>query len=414
MTPWIRFHLGHHMGEMETGRGAWQNLGDKISKQLWSLESEKLCAKARHCTGLEDFGDPPVEEPLRILTESLEREANLHPLGRFLMRIHLQSILETRLQLNEEWRKNSQLPDLPIRRPIFVTGMPRSGSTFLHELLAQDPANRVPRVWEVMFPLPVARPGQRDPRARMADTRLWWFRRLAKCPDSVYPMRATTPHECVAIHSYTLLSQEFISTARIPSYETFLRSTDLTPVYAWQKRFLQYLQLGCPEKRWVLKAPDHVYCLKELLSIFPDAVIIQTHRNPLEVLRSLIQLSEVLYNLFARPGDRDQLAEREAMLLARAMENFIRFRDAHPELENRFIDLSYSDLITNPLAAVRRLYEQLDAPLSEEAAERMRQLISQRSRYQKHNPRLTEFGIDVLHEARRFSQYFFRFGVPCQ
>jgi hypothetical protein len=402
------------MGAKDVGKAAWRCLGDKISQQFWFLDGQALCAKARQSTGLEDFGNPPVETPLQILADSLEREANLHPLGRLLMRIHLQSLLETRLRLNEEWRKSPPLGEQPIRGPIFVTGMPRSGSSFLHELLAQDPANRAPRVWEVMFPVPLARSGRHDPRIRMASTRLWWFRRLAKRPDSVYPMRAVTPHECVAIHSYTLLSQEFISTARIPAYETLLRSSDLTPVYAWQKRFLQYLQHGSPEKRWVLKAPDHVYCLKELFSVFPDAVVIQTHRNPLEVLRSSILFSEVLYNLFAWPGDRNQLAEREAMLLARAMEKFIEFRDAHPKLENRFIDLSYSDLVADPLATVRSVYKSLDRVLSDEAEERMHQLISQRTRYRKHNPALAEFGVDVLREARRFSQYCFRFGVPCR
>jgi len=164
----------------------------------------------------------------------------------------------------------------------------------------------------------------------------------------------------------------------------------------------------------VLKTPDHVYSLRELFSIFPDAMIIQTHRNPLEVLRSSIQLTEVLYNLFAWPGNRHDIAEREAMLLAQQMGEFIRFRDAHPELAGRFIDLNYTDLVADPLAAVRRVYQQLDIVLTDQATERMRQLNSQRSRYRKHNPTLTEFGVDVLREARRFSQYCFRFGVPCQ
>ncbi len=406
------------MGEKAVRRAAWQRAGDKLSRRLWFLESKSFCARARRNTGLEDFGDPPIEQPLRILAESVEQEADLHPLGRFLMRMHLQSLLETRLQLTHEWRnRGACLDDSPTPRPIFITGMPRSGSTYLHELLAQDPANRAPRVWEVMFPVPRrGKSGPRpDPRVRMAATRLWWFRRLARHPDSVYPMRASTPHECVAIHSYTLLSQEFISTSRIPTYEAFLRSSDLTPVYQWQKRFLQYLQLGSPAKRWVLKAPDHVYSLSELFSVFPDAVIIQTHRNPLEVLRSSIQLTEVLYNLFAWPGDRDELAEREAMILARSMDNFIRFRDEHPEMANRFIDLNYSHLVADPLAAMRRVYAQLDTPLTSEAAQRMGELVSKRSRYQKSQiPTLGEFGVDVIREARRFSQYCFRFGVPCQ
>jgi Sulfotransferase domain. len=406
------------MGEKVVRRGAWRNLGDKIGKGLWFLDSKTLCANAQRRTGLEDFGEPPVERPLEVLVESLEREADLHPLGRFLMSVRLQSLLETRLRLVNDWRTRSQgITDTPIRRPIFITGMPRSGSSFLHELLAEDPGNRAPLVWEVMFPVPARRSGNgddRDCRIRKTAANLWWFRRLAHQPDSVYPMRACSPHECVAIHGYTCLSQEFICTARIPSYEKLLRSSDLTPVYAWQKHFLQYLQADSPPKQWVLKAPDHVYALRELFSIFPDAVIVQTHRNPLEVLRSSIQLTEVLYNLFAWPGSREALAEREAMHLAGNMERFIQFRDAHPELAGRFIDLNYSDLAADPMAVVRRLYERLEIVLTEEGAERMRRLISQRSRYRKHNPTLAEFGVDVLREARRFSQYCFRFGVPCQ
>src|SRR5215831_20656969 len=118
------------MGEKEVRRAAWKNLGDKISKRAWFLDGDTLCAKARQRTRLEDFGEPPIERPLHVLADSLEREADLHPLGRFLMRIHLQSLLETRLRLNEEWRKQSILADLPFRQPIFVAGMPRSGSTF--------------------------------------------------------------------------------------------------------------------------------------------------------------------------------------------------------------------------------------------------------------------------------------------
>src|ERR1041384_459072 len=158
MKPWD-IDAGQNMGAMVVRRAAWKNLGDNISKRLWFLDGEELSAKARRHTGIEDFGDPPIADPLRILTESLEQEAELHPLGRFLMRLHLESVLETRLRLNEEWRKNPQLIEHPIRQPIFVTGMPRSGSTFLHELLAEDPANRAPRVWEVMFPLPIRKKG---------------------------------------------------------------------------------------------------------------------------------------------------------------------------------------------------------------------------------------------------------------
>jgi hypothetical protein len=209
------------------------------------LQSDTLLAAARRRTRLEDFGDPPIEPALSILVNSLELEADLHPLGRLLMRIYLRELLETRLRLVHAWSGqlealNAQL----VQRPAFITGMPRSGSTFLHELLAEDPENRVPRVWEVMLPVPAhnGADAEADARVRKAEACLWWFRRLAPGADAVYPMRASSPHECVAI-------------CPIPTYEAFLRTADLGPTYGWQKRFLQHLQLGRPNRRWVLKSP---------------------------------------------------------------------------------------------------------------------------------------------------------------
>ncbi len=188
------------------------SLAHRASRRWLPLNGEKLCAEAQRRTGLQDFGDPPLQPGLSILLESLEQEAQLHPLGRLLMRIHLRGLLETRLRLVEAWKsKQDALEAHAIEKPVFVVGTPRSGSTFLHELLAEDPGNRAPRVWEVMFPVAVPGGGEPDRkrRIRKAETCLWWFRRLAPEADAVYPMRAGTPHECVAIHSYTFLSEEF-------------------------------------------------------------------------------------------------------------------------------------------------------------------------------------------------------------
>jgi len=165
----------------------WGTLGDRLSGRLWSLQSETLLAEARRRTRLEDFGDPPIEPPLSILVNSLELEADLHPLGRFFMRVHLRELRETRLRLTHAWSgKFESLEASVIERPIFITGMPRSGSTFLHELLAQDPDNRAPSVWEVMFPLPTKSTWHNkvDPRVWKAEACLWWFRRLAPGADS--------------------------------------------------------------------------------------------------------------------------------------------------------------------------------------------------------------------------------------
>lgn len=385
---------------------------DRLAARAWPLDDQRIRNEACRQTGLNDFGDPPLQPALSMLAASLQNEADLHPMGRFLMRSHLKGLLSTRLRLTEQWRQASA-PG-PIESPLFITGMPRSGSTFLHELLAQDPAMRVPRVWEVMFPSTSRTKRGRDPRIRKTAACLWWFRRICPRADSVHPMRAETPQECVAIQSYTLLSYEFVSTCRVPGYEAFLRSTDLTPVYAWQRRFLQHLEADSPPARWVLKSPDHGFGLDALFAVFPDARIVQTHRNPADVLRSSIQLLEVLHSVFARPLDRQAMGLRETRLLAEAMECFIKFREDHSAQAGCFLDVNYRELVADPLATVRRIYRHLDTPLSPAAAEAMSRLIAHRSRYRKRSrtPSLADLGIDARAAASRFKRYCSCFDIP--
>jgi hypothetical protein len=377
--------------------------GGRYRCRFWALEADALCARARLRTGLEDFGDPPLEPALSTLLNSLQQEADLHPLGRFLIYTHLLEILETRLRLADAWRSQPEtLTPSRIERPIFITGLPRSGSTFLHELLSQDPHNRSPQVWEVMFPLPAPELTRRfcDSRRLRTAARLWWFRRLAPHVDKVYPMRACSPHECVAIHSQTFLSEEFVATCRVPSYEAFLRATNLRPAYAWEKRFLQHLQSRGPTKRWVLKSPDHVYGLEQLFSVFPDALIIETHRDLLAVLRSDVELSRVLHGLYGKPADVSDLRARAMRSLAGMEARCRRFRTLHPELADRFFDLEYADLISDPVTAVRRIYRQFKIPLTELTIQRVRQLASNRSRYpSQQNLSLNDLGPDARPET---------------
>jgi hypothetical protein len=393
------------------------SFADKVSRGLWYLDFDELCAEVRRRTGLEDFGTPALTPALPILLDSFEREAGLRPLGRYLMRYHVRDLLQNRLRLANAWeRKLAAMEGEHLRRPVFIVGIPRSGNTFLHELLAALPDNRAPKVWEVMYPLAAGgdEADGRERYIRKTEACLWWFRRLAPRADLVYPMRAMTPHECVAIQSYTFLSEEFVSTCRIPTYETFLRSSDLTPVYGWEKRFLQYLQLGSPPRRWVLKSPDHVYGLEALLSVFPDAILVQTHRNPIEVLKSSADLTEVLQGLYGRPGDAGETLARETRTLAENTERFIQFRERHPELADRIVDIRYSELVAEPLKAVQSVYARLDTVLSESDSERARQIASHRSRYRGPRASTESFRLrfDAESELRRFERYCLRFGLP--
>jgi hypothetical protein len=231
-------------------------------------------------------------------------------------------------------------------------------------------------------------------------------------------MRARTPHECVAIHSYALMSEEFVSTGRIPTYEAFLHAADLGPVYHWQKLFLQYLQLGCPKSRWVLKSPDHVYGMDKLLTVFPDAAIIQMHRNPVDVLRSQIQLTQVLEAIYARPVAPDRLGISEARKVKQISDYITRFRDAHCDAAEKFIDITYrelvSDPVSDPMEVVQRIYERLDIPLTArrrtDGAARCSAFALPEACYQSD---IGIFRTRPRGRRERFAGYCSRFGIPC-
>ena len=215
------------------------------------------------------------------------------------------------------------------------------------------------------------------------------------------------------IHSYPRNSFRLVTSQHT---RRFLHAADLAPIYRWQKRFLQHLQLSCPNRRWVLKSPDHVYGLDKLLKVFPDATIIQIHRNPVDVLRSQIQLTKVLGGLFAHPEEPDQLGKREARKIEEMVDQITRFRDARPQLAGRFIDVNYRELVSDPLAVVRRIYQQLDIQLTKVVTERIQCMALNRSRYRRRDDSssLADLELDGAADTHRFAGYCSRFGIPLQ
>jgi hypothetical protein len=176
---------------------------------------------------------------------------------------------------------------------------------------------------------------------------------------------------------------------------------------------LEHLEHPGPPRRWVLKSPDHVHGLEALFTVFPDALIIQTHRNPIEVLKSSSHLTEVLHGLYAWPGPRDQLVARETKLLAETANRFIHYRDSHPEQADRFLDVRYEEIASDPLAVIRRIYDKFELPLSDEAVARMERLARGRSRYVRRQPWAApvELEFEGVAEAACFERYCSRFKV---
>jgi hypothetical protein len=381
----------------------------------WPLDADALIARARQDTGLSDFGPEPFDEPLRILCASLRDEVDLNADGRENAYRRLMNLLVTRLRLQALWTRHPEILTLPVKKPIFIVGLPRSGTTFLHWLLARDPTLRVAPFWELMFPLPFgepeAPPPQPDPRIAAARGALARLHRAAPEMVKMHQLDAEEPEEEIALLSLGFCSMAFEWSFAVPSYVAWYTQADHTAGYAYFRRALQTLQWLRGGGQWVLKAPMHMELLKPLLTVFPDAVIVQTHRDPVAATVSLSSLT--CY------GIRSYFDHPNPLLLGRniagAVERLLRgiCRDRAPD-DPRYVDIQFRELMREPIAMVQRLYAAAGRRLDEDAQQRMRAWIdaNPRGKHGGHDYAAADFGIDIAERRAALRFYTERFDVP--
>jgi hypothetical protein len=388
---------------------------DGPGRRFVRLDEGTLLAVARRRARWHDFGAPALHEPLSRLLESLQSEAQLNLIGRIAAREDLTRMLVNRLQLERDRHLHPEIAAETIRRPLFIAGLPRSGSTLLHSLLAQDPASRVPLNWETLHPSP---PPERstydtDRRSAIAAREIRWFHRIQPEFRKIHPLGARLPEECVVILSHTFLSYQFSSTYFVPSYHTWLEQQDLRPAYEFHRRFLQHLQWRCPAERWVLKAPPHWPGLDALFAVYPDARVILTHRDPLEVVASVASLHFVLRSTFSDAIDPMAIGPEVSQMLANDIARGMRLLDQSDGPPDRVLDVRYTDLLRDPLGMVRKIYAHFDLPLNSQVETRMRQCLAEnpQDKNGRHEYSLEQFGLDADTERRRYRAYCERFGL---
>ncbi len=384
---------------------------------LIKLDETTLLAKARGRTGLDDFGDDSFRQPLKILLRSFEEDADLNLVGRITVYAEMVRMLSNRLRLEEDCKRHPEILAEVVQRPLFITGLPRTGSTFLHALLAQDPANRTPRVWEVMYPSPPPESGSfdSDPRIFRTERELKWIDTLMPEFETVHMIRATYPQECIAITGHAFMSYVFESMYHVYSYRIWHDGQDKRPAYEFHRRFLQYLQWRC-RGNWVLKAPSHFMALDALLQVYPDAEIVVTHRDPLKVLPSTASFSEVLREPFTNHLDKEELGREVSRRWEGSARFAIELLRGNADLRERFLNIHFSDLARNPLSVVRRIYEHLDRELTQEAEKAMLRFVAENPKDKNgmHRYSLEEFGLDWEEERNRFKFYTDYFGIASE
>jgi hypothetical protein len=380
-----------------------------------SLRSEALIELAQRRAGRGDFGDWSFREPLEVLLRAYREEAQLTAFGRFGVRWDTLRYLCNLLRLRQEEENDAAILDEKIARPIFILGLPRSGTTFLHNLLAQDSGNRVPRCWETIHPYPLQRRSRDgiDRRERMVSRQFSSFRRLAPELPSLHPLEANAAQECVEITGHVMRSMRFDTTHYVPSYAQWLDEAGHDESYRFHKRFLQHLQHQKGPGQWVLKSPDHIFAFDALLKNFPDARFVFVHRDPLDVLASVAKLTEILRQPFARTVDRLQIGRQVsdrwalgARLLIEASENLA----ASPE---RVVHVSYRTLVREPIEVVAAIYYRFGLALSTKEESRMRDFLATHPNggYGRNSYRLNDYGLSRETEQSRYRDYVSHFQV---
>ena len=391
------------------------NVGGRLlgRRALGTFRAENLLDAARRKTALDDFGSPPFGEPLRRLIESMEAEARLNPMGRLATRYDLIHLLVNRLRMEEDRKRNPGIAEEEPRRPIFIAGLPRTGTTLLHSLLALDPASRVPLTWETMYPSPPPEAATylTDRRIGLVDSQMRWFHRMLKGFNRIHPVGAQLPIECLVITSHAFLSYQFETTHRLPSYLEWLEGQDLRPAYEVHRRFLQHLQWRCPGERWVLKAPAHMFDFEALFSVYPDAQVVMTHRDPIQMTASNASLTATLRSAFSDEVDPFEVGPECSRRWAEAISRALRSRDRGCAPAERFLDLYYDDLVADPTGAVRKVYAHFDLSFPEGLEQRIRGFHQRnpKDRFGTHRYSLEEFGMNREEEVRRFAAYRERF-----
>ena len=314
-----------------------------------TLDVDRIEDEARSRTGLEDTGGDHYREGLERLVSSMNAEGSLTELGEAMMQLRLSTLLAARLGVEETYRRHPQIDDEVIGGPVFVIGLPRTGTTALSQLVAADPQFRSLRTWESAAPVPPPETATEhtDPRIAATEEGLALMDEAFPLMRTMHHVEATTATECQDLMGMSFRTAHFDGFARVPSYMAWIVNTDMGETYRYHRRVLRLLQWHCPPTLWHLKTPVHMLSLDALVAAYPNARFLWSHRDPVEVLGSVCSL---IHYTRSWSSDRDDSVELGAEQLERwwvAVERAMEFRERTGD--DRFVDVSFADLQTDPV-----------------------------------------------------------------
>ena len=391
-------------------------MGPVLAPRWPSLDPDHIVRAAAHAAKSDQFGDEGFVEALPVLFDAISREANLNWLGRVMCRQSLIRFLQNRFSVYRHRAAHPEIAGVPIESPLFVVGFPRTGTTILFNLLAQDPANRVPLSWEVLFPDPPPQSDTfaTDPRIDKARTYFGRMGSMAPSLASIHEVGAELPQECLPIMAQTLLGPQFSVMFNVPSYQAWVDAQSHAPAYTFHRHYLEHLQSRHMRERWVLKTPVHLRTLDALLTEYPDARFIMPHRDPAKAIPSLASLYYVIRGLASDSVDPRALGRQVLQWWADASDLAIAARRKHSDKANQFMDIQFEEVVADPVAVLARAYEHFDIRWSADAERRMRSFLASnpRGKHGAHRYEAEDFGMTPREIRERFAGYCSEYHVP--
>lgn len=380
-----------------------------------SLSDKTLMRAACRQTHLSDFGPNTFRPGLAKLMDSLESDGRLTLFGRYFAQRQMLELLSHRLQLVEYRKQHPQIADEVIKRPLFILGLPRTGTTLLYGLLAEDPSNRAPLSWELDDPCPPAETEtyQTDPRIERTQKRFDQVEQLAPGFQTIHPVGALMPQECIVPTASEFMSIRFQMSFDVSSYDEWLLQQDMTATYDHHRRFLQHMQSRHMTERWILKSPGHLGPIDTLFATYPDAMVVQTHRDPIRVIPSVANLEYTMRLIASDDVDPVRVGRQMIHVWSTLLEQGMEARQRHPERESQILDLSMREIVSDPIVCVEKIYERFELELSLEARERMQRYLElhPKNEFGIHRYSLEAFGLEEGAVSAAFKGYRERFGI---
>lgn len=376
------------------------------------MKVAELIAKAQQVTELSDLGDPKALEGLEVLVKAATEEARLSPAGGMRFGETLVSILINRLRMVDYLKKHPELLQRPVEKPMFVFGLPRTGTTLTINLLSADPMRRCLLRWEALSPVPPAKKGELQTDLRCGAQRQMLTAMLQIAPQiaAAHFEEADSPTECQYAMQLSFCAEIFDSIIHVPRYHDWLMGTNYRHAFEFHKQLLQLLQEN-NGGRWTLKNPWHPLWLNDLTSVYPDAQLVMTHRDPVEVVGSACGLLNLVRPMYSDKVDKREIAKVLLDTFDVMIERQNAYRDQHGE--HSIYDIQYLEQLRDPIGTMRKVYKHFDEPFTPEAEARMTRLMSEnpKDKHGKHAYTLEEFGLTAEGVRKHFKDYSERFKI---